>query len=105
MGIMILVTLDYVHYVMTELYGYSQDKELKWENGFNFLLLLNQNRRRCMMRRKVIQLAPGPGEYEGVSIYALCDDGTIWCYDGVDGWELFPDVPQRELTEEEAKDA
>ena len=56
------------------------------------------------MRRKVIQLAPGPGEYEEVALHALCDDGTIWYYDDHLGWDLFPDVPQRELTAEEVGD-
>ncbi len=50
--------------------------------------------------RKVIQLSQTPTPTGGYRLFALCDDGTIFClvpssggHPGY-GWERMPDVPQ-----------
>ena len=40
--------------------------------------------------RKVVQIAP-----VGSMLYALCDDGTMWCL-GSSGWTQLPAIPQPE---------
>lgn len=53
--------------------------------------------------RKIIQISCSEtqSDYEdenafchNSSLYALCDDGTLWVFDNQGGWELMPNVPQ-----------
>ena len=55
--------------------------------------------------RKVVQLVTGPGgNFDsmggeiGHTIYALCDDGSMWELNPPNGWDLLPDVPQDALS-------
>ncbi len=52
------------------------------------------------MTRKIIQIAASENAEGGRSVFALCDDGTLWC--SVSGerrwldWQPFPEIPQPE---------
>jgi len=56
--------------------------------------------RKC---RKIIQIAADNGGWDfNPTVYALCDDGTLWlCAVGAefDDWSLFPDVPQDDFSD------
>lgn len=52
--------------------------------------------------RKIIQVQPVYKQHSGeVSIFAVCDDGTVWkALDRTiksDGWTLLPNVPQEHV--------
>jgi hypothetical protein len=50
--------------------------------------------------RKAIQICPGPDNetHEGVKLFALCDDGTIWQLTSIDDvsfeWLQIETIPQ-----------
>jgi hypothetical protein len=41
-------------------------------------------------KRKPIQVVP---DRKGNALFAVCNDGTIWVFDGVKGWLRMPEVP------------
>ena len=49
-----------------------------------------------MGQRKVIALSVAPGDSFGDSLYAVCDDGTIWILEAFHGspWLPLPAIPQ-----------
>jgi hypothetical protein len=45
--------------------------------------------------RKIIQIAHAMSDERGFSIVALCDDGTLWDFDGqYRNWRQIPAIPQ-----------
>ena len=57
------------------------------------------------MKRKVIQIATSESVSENDhvhSLYALCDDGSIFVMQGHDKWKRIKNVPQPESDESES---
>jgi hypothetical protein len=58
------------------------------------------------VRRKIVQLAacggvahePGAGNVYQSELYALCNDGTVWCLDG--RWTELKEIPQPKIETE-----
>lgn len=48
-----------------------------------------------MATRKVVQIATYP-MVGSTSVYALCDDGTLWALHGRKEWTRLKDIPQPE---------
>lgn len=50
------------------------------------------------MTRKIVQIAASESGEGGRSVFALCDDDTLWCSVSGDarwlGWQLLPEIPQ-----------
>ncbi len=45
--------------------------------------------------RKIIQIAHAMSDERGFSVVALCDDGTLWEYEGqYRSWRQTPAIPQ-----------
>jgi hypothetical protein len=51
-------------------------------------------------KRRIIQIAIDPTTSSGIApvIYALCDDGSLWCRPDLFGkrWEQVPGIPYHE---------
>lgn len=45
------------------------------------------------MNRKIVQLVPGSSSSNYAVLYALCDDGTIWRFNGTE-WFIEKNIPK-----------
>jgi len=48
------------------------------------------------MKRKIIQVGVWPGGADESSLFALCNDGTVWIIDRDGGWNRLSPVPEAE---------